>query len=172
MSKFTVSRFLIASGLLLGTSAVLAPVAIAATDNGVVSGTVDAINNVTYTPPAGFTLNPTTGNTDQSFGSVVIQDNSNAGWTLTVDSANSSNLNHATYGNIAYTGLEANGPGVTNLALDVSSAAATIRDVSALTCADAAGCTYTLTADIASGAIDSMAAGVYTDTLTFTLTSK
>ena len=164
-------RTLAASALLIGASVWVAPIAKAADDNGTVSGEVAAINTVDYTAPNQFTLDPTNGNTDQDFGSVVIQNNDNDGWTLTVTSTNNGNLNNATFGNIPYTDFEANrGAGVIDVT--ITGGADTIEDVAALTCADSTGCTYAITADIAGAAIDGMAAGVYSDLLTFTLTSK
>ena len=164
-------RTLAASILLIGASIWVAPIAKAASDNDTVSGEVAAINSVDYTAPGQFTLDPTNGNTDESFGSVTIQNNDNDGWTLTVTSTNSGNLNHATFGNIPYTDFEANRGGGA-IDVTITGGTDTVEDVSALTCADSTGCTYNITADIANTAIDGMAAGVYSDTLTFTLMSK
>lgn len=178
MLQISMRRALLASGLAIGTALSFSPIARADSANGNVGGTVAPINNVDYTAPSTATLNPSAGNTNQSFGSVFVQNNDNDGWTLTVASGNSGKLHDAVSGtDIAYTGLTATATsGDLNTApvsLSVGSGnAVNMYSPSALTCAASSGCNISLDADIASEAVDGMAAGTYSDTLTFNLTNK
>lgn len=177
MSTQSIRRFLVASGLLVGVSAAGAPLALAQVTSGDdVGGTVDPINTVAYTAPlSNIALNPTSGNTGASFGDVTIQNNNAAGWTLAVKSLNGSQLKNLAGDLIAYTNFNvAGGPSLDPGVIDVSLADTftTVQTVADLQCADSTGCAYTLTADIASTAIDGKPAGTYNDTITFQLTSN
>lgn len=178
MLNATFRRILIASGLLIGASLVLSPSAMADSANGNTSGTVDPINNVDYTPPAGATLNPSAGNADMGFGSLFIQNNDNDGWTLTVDSTNNGTLVDAVssavipYSNLDFVDATSGTPLGNQSAVDVSGAAIQVYGPTSLTCADSTGCTVNLRADVSAGDIDGKPAGTYSDTLTFVLTNR
>lgn len=173
MSIQTVLRSLIASGLVLGSvSSAFAPAAFAATDNDTQSGQILPIETVNYTAAPTFTITPDSLMTDQGFGSVNVQSNANAGWTLAVASTNGSLLQHTTIagapGQIAYT-LKVDG---TTVNVGTAAAVVTAKDVSALTCAATGGCNYTVQGTIAAAASNGKPAGTYSDVLTFTLTNK
>jgi len=190
MTTFSMRRVLVASGLILGSTFLFASNAKAADPQpagGGIGGGVAPVSLLTYTAPAGVTLNPSGGNTDMAFGSVWLQNNSYAGWTLTVKSTNGSKLSNATYGNVAYTGLSATSTSSrlgSSANIDVSTANTAVNvynpiagalydtNTGKLDCGDSTGCTITFTADIADSAINGKPAGDYAETLTFTLTSK
>jgi hypothetical protein len=167
---------LVASSLLVGASLMVGQIAQAGTDSGDVTGEITTNNLVTYTAPAAAaSLDPVAGNTDMDFGSVNVRDNSNAGWILTVQSANNSTLVGDTNSEvITYTGLSFNNAtlGAAN-DIDVSGGTAVnVYTPNTLTCATQAGCDVTITADIANTEVNGKSVDTYRDTLTFVLTSN
>lgn len=171
MSIKTILRNVIASGFVVGTFAALSPAAFAATSNDTQSGTVAPIGTVSYTAGPSLTITPNVDQTDTDFGSVNVQSNSNAGWTLEVASANGSMLKNTgvtPVATISYT-LKVGGTSV-----DVSTAgtAVTAKDVSVLTDSADGGHDYAVQGTIAAAASDGRPSGTYEDTLTFTLTNK
>lgn len=170
MSIKTIRRTFIASSFVLGAvAAALSPAAFAATSNDTQSGSITAIENVTYAAGPSLTIVPNTAQNDQDFGSVQVQSNSNNGWTLAVASTNGSILKNGTIASIAYT-LKVDGT-----AVDVSTATTPVNtslNPTTLTAAAGTGNNYLVKGSIAAAASNGKAAGTYSDTLTFTLTNK
>jgi len=170
----TFRNTLVASSLLMGSSLLVSLPALAQVSDGdTVGGTVQAVNTIDFVPTA--TTQAITGGaavTDFSMGTLSIQNNDPDGWTLNVQSANAGKLMFNT-NQIAYTGLEIGAiAGATPAAVTLSTANTDEEILNAVYDVDVAdGVTgVTVTADIASGQF--VPAGLYTDTLTFTLTSK
>lgn len=114
---------------------------------------------------------PNTLQTDEDFGSVNVQSNDNAGWTLEVASTNGSYLENASVTPVAQIpySLKVGGTAVT---VSTALAKATVKDVSVLTDAAAGGGDYAVKGTIAAADSNGRPAGTYQDTLTFTLTNK
>jgi len=164
-------RFTIASILLIGASFVVSPVARANSDT--VGGTVNAVNTVTFTGAgtAG-AIDVAAGATDFVLGDIDIQNNDPDGWTLNVQSANGGKLMFNT-NEITYTGLNIDaiaGATITPVNLAVANTDEEII-TAAYDAAVAAGVSnVSVHADIAGS--QHVPAGIYTDTLTFTITNK
>ncbi|WP_017302084.1 hypothetical protein [Nodosilinea nodulosa] len=166
---------LIASSLLIGASLLAGPAALAATDNGVVSGDVQAVNTITFTPTTGTAITGGAAEPAYPIGTLDVQDNAANGWTLDVQSLNGGQLvNTVTPTDvIAYDTLTTANIGAST-ATPVNFVAPatdyTLHD-SAFDATVAAGVTnVSVTANIAAGQF--VPVGTYADTLTFTLTSK
>ncbi len=170
MLRQTTRRVLLASTLLLGAGFGFSSSALAAENGSAQQGEMPIIETVTYSPATKFNFTANTAMTGQSFGTVNVQSNANAGWTLSVKSLKGAKLEHKTLTGttIAYS-LKVDGTGV-----DVSTADtyASAKDVSALTCAAAGGCDYNVTADITATESNGKPAGTYEDTITFKLVNK
>ena len=175
MSVKTFRNTLIASSLLIGASLLVGPAALAAGDTGEVTGTVAAVNAITFTPATGTAITGGAAVPAYPMGTLDVQDNAAAGWTLEVQSLNGGQLvNTVTPTDvIAYTQLTTANVGASAATPVDFALAATdypLHD-SAFDAAVAAGVTgVNVTADIAAGQF--IPVGTYADTLTFTLTSK
>lgn len=165
---------LIASTLLVGASILVSPAAFAG-NSGQVSGTIAEINVVNFTAPSNATVTVGQGFTDNfSLGSVTIQNNDPDGWNLSVASANSGNLKLGITSHvIPYSAINLGDvPGVTETTTPVSPADANpaLLSTAPFSTTVASGTTaINLTATLT---VPNVPAGQYTDTLTFTLTSK
>lgn len=170
MSIKNILRNVIASGFVVGAFAALSPAVFAATSSDTQSGTVAPIGTVSYTAGPSLTITPNAEQIDTNFGSVNVQSNSNAGWTLEVASANGGVLKNTAVATatIPYS-LKVGGTSV-----DVSAAGVpdTAKDVSVLTNAAAGGGNYAVQGTIAAADSNGRPSGTYQDTLTFTLTNK
>lgn len=171
----TFRNTLVASSLLIGASLLAGPAALAATDSGEVTGTVAAVNTVTFTPTTGTAITGGAAVGAYPMGSLALQDNSAGGWKLEVSSLNGGKLvNTVTPTDlINYTQLTTANVGA-SAATPVNFVAATTNyqlHLSAYDAAVAAGVTgVNVTAAIAANQF--VPVGTYADTLTFTLTSQ
>lgn len=171
----TFRNTLVASSLLIGASLLAGPAALAATSNGQVTGTVAAVNAITFTPATGTAITGGAAVPAYSIGTLDVQDNATAGWILAVSSANGGELvNTVTPTDvIAYTQLTTGAIGASTATPVDFAAAATDYELhnSAFDAAVAEGVTgVTVTAAIAADQF--VPVGTYADTLTFTLTSQ
>ncbi|MFQ4137364.1 hypothetical protein PGN35_013690 [Nodosilinea sp. PGN35] len=167
---------LFASSLLIGASLLAGPAALAQdTSGGQVSGSVQAINEVTFTPTTGTAITGGEAVAAYPIGALAVQDNGAAGWILEVSSENGGRLvNTVTPADfIEYTDLTTGAIGAstaTARTLAVADQDYELHD-SAFDAAVAAGVTgVNVTAAIAADQF--VPVGTYADTLTFTLTSK
>lgn len=164
----TFRNALVASSLLIGASLLAGPAAMAQE----VSGTVAPISSATFTGTTGTAIVAGTAVSAYPMGSLAIQNNAPAGWTLTVASANGGKLNFGA-NSITYTALTTAaiaGATITPATMTVAATAATVIDA-AYNADVADGVTgVAVTAAIAANQI--VPAGTYSDTLTFTLASK
>lgn len=129
---------------------------------------VRALESVNYSPGSSFTLNPTTGNSNQGFGTVKVQSDGVNGWVLQVRSLSGGVLRDPISGYTIDYNLVVDGNNV-----DVSSGDdVTAKTTTSLTCSGEDGCTYSIRGVIAADAIKGKPAGAYRDTLTFTLTNQ
>ncbi|MGB3516125.1 MAG: hypothetical protein WBA43_06705 [Elainellaceae cyanobacterium] len=171
----TFRNTLVASSLLIGASLLAGPAALAATDNGEVTGTVQAVNTIDFTPATGTAIIGGAAVPAYPMGTLALQDNSAGGWTLEVSSLNGGELiNTVTPTDvIAYTQLTTAVLGAsTATPVDFAAAATnyTLHD-SPFDPVVAEGVTsVAVTAAIAADQF--VPVGTYADTLTFTLTSK
>ena len=166
---------LVASSLLISASLLAGPAALADTDSGEVTGTVQAINTVVFTPATGTAITGGAAVPAYPIGTLAVQDNAAAGWTLGVSSLNGGELvNTVTPADvIAYTQLTTAAIGASTATPVDFVAAATNYELhdSIFDAAVAEGVTgVAVTAEIAAGQF--VPVGTYADTLTFTLTSK
>ncbi|MEA5448722.1 hypothetical protein VB780_09105 [Leptolyngbya sp. CCNP1308] len=171
----TFRNTLIASSLLVGASLLAGPAALAATDNGEATGTVQAVNTIDFTPATGTAITGGAAELAYPMGTLALQDNATAGWTLEVSSLNGGKLLHTvTPANvIAYTQLTTDDLGASTATPVDFVAAATNYELhdSLFDAVVAEGVTgIAVTAEIAAG--QWVPVGTYADTLTFTLTSK
>ncbi|MGI8935141.1 MAG: hypothetical protein ACR2FS_13815, partial [Phormidesmis sp.] len=88
----TFRNTLVASSLLIGASLLVGPAALAAGDSGVVTGTVAAVNAITFTPATGTAITGGAAVPAYPMGTLDVQDNAAAGWLLEVSSANGGEL--------------------------------------------------------------------------------
>jgi hypothetical protein len=166
----TFRNTLVASSLLIGASLLAGPAALAAPSiaGDTVTATVAEVNVATF---VGATTAFTNGAAVPAFvmGTLNVQNNAAAGWTLGVASTNGGTLNGATF-NITYTDLTTGTIGGSSATAVDPSTGGTLHD-SAFDTVVAEGVTgVAVTANIGSGQF--VPVGSYTDTLTFTLTSK
>jgi hypothetical protein len=169
MTIQTIRRTFIASGIALGAvAAAFSPAAFAASNAGDQSGSITTIETVAYTPATVFTITPNATMTDQSFGSVNVQSNSNTGWKLEVASTNGSFLKNGAIATIPYS-LTVGG-----VSTNVSTAAAPVvaKNVAILTDAGSGGGNYPVLGTLTATDTNGKPAGTYVDTLTFTLTNQ
>lgn len=130
---------------------------------------VFAQTTVSYSPGDPFTLDPGIGNPNQNFGTVHVESDSSAGWSLQVRSQRHSVMRHSSIGiNIRYD-LEVNGNTINNLS---SGNDVTVLSNSRMTCVPPDGCDYAVRGRILAGEIDGKPAGAYSDTLIFTLINR
>lgn len=170
----TFRNTLVASSLLIGASLLAGPAALAATDNGEVTGTVAAVNTITFNPTTGTAITGGAAVPAYPMGTLDLQDNAAAGWTLNVQSLNGGQLRKVGSPTdlITYTQLKTGNIGSsTSASVDLATAATNEQLHNSLyDPAVAAGVTgVAVTADIAVGQF--VPVGTYADTLTFTLTS-
>lgn len=168
---------LIASTLLIGASILIIPNAMAADDpdpasgDGQVSSTVELINRVTFAPATTTTVKPVTELTNTSFplGTVTIRNNDPAGWNLNVASANDGLLEFGTH-TLSYSTITlAPTDNITETPVNPTTGGLLATgDFSARV----AGGTEAINVSALLTVPTTVAAGQYTDTLTFTLTSK
>lgn len=175
----TFHNTLIASSVLVGTSLIAGPAALAAPfvdsgANNTVTATVAEVNEVEF---VGATTTFTNGAAETAFamGTLDVQNNAALGWTLEVSSANGGKLvNTVTPADvIAYTQITTANIGASTAAAKDLAVAGTDYQLhtSAFDAAVAAEVTgVVVTANIAAGQF--VPVGSYTDVLTFTLTSK
>jgi len=167
---------LIASTLLVGTSILVSPAALAndpspASDPGEVSSTVQLINRVTFAPGATRTVQPVEAQTDIAFplGTVTIRNNHPDGWNLNVASANAGVLEFGTH-TLSYSTIT-----LTDTS-DITETPVNPTTGGLLATGDfsarVAGGTEAISVSALLTVPTTVAAGAYTDTLTFTLTSK
>jgi Rieske Fe-S protein len=169
MSYQTILRTLIASGIVVGAVAALSPAAFAVGDNGIQSGNIANIETVDYTAGGTVTITPNAAQTNQDFGSVNVKSNSPTGWDLTVGSLNTSKLLNAdTDEEIAYT-LQI---GAFSGAAGTVASPVSVRNETTLTCAADTGCAIPVKGSIPATESNGKSAGIYSDTLTFTLTNQ
>lgn len=163
---------LVASGLLIGASLLAGPAALAASDNGVVSGDVTAVNTIDFTGTTGTAITGGAAVSAYPIGTLTIQNNDPDGWTLDVASANGGKLKFGS-NVITYTDLTTAAiAGATVTPVDLTTPATDEEVIDAAYNVDVAdGVTnVAVTAAIAAGQF--VPAGTYSDTLTFTQTSK
>ncbi|MGG6241889.1 hypothetical protein ACQ4N7_24980 [Nodosilinea sp. AN01ver1] len=170
----TFRNTLVASSLLVGASLIAGPAVLAATDNDTVTATVAEVNTINFvaatTAFTGGAAAPTF-----AMGNLDVQNNAALGWTLDVSSGNGGKLvNTVTPAHaITYTQLTTANIGA-SVATPVTPTVATPSGqlhTSAFDATVAAGVTgVAVTANIAANQF--VPVGSYTDTLTFTLTSK
>ncbi|WOD41166.1 hypothetical protein [Nodosilinea sp. E11] len=177
----TFRNTLIASGVLVGASLIAGPAALAAPDAdpatsagaaNSTSATVELINRVTFVPALTTTVQPVTTQTDMAFplGTVAIRNNHVNGWNLNVASANSGKLKMGTTHELSYSAITlAETADITEAIINPASGGILgTGDFSARV----AGGTEAINVSASLTVPSNVAAGVYTDTLTFTLTSK
>lgn len=163
----TFRNTLVASSLLVGTSLLIGSAALAEE----ISGDVPIYREAVLSPTE--IVIDTDDAIAATFGTLFIRDNSAAGWKLTVTSANGGLLENGTHG-IAYTGLttdDVNGVQANALTL-AEGVAGTLFATQSYSNAVSTGVTVDLTADIAVDARKGVPSGVYTDTLTFTMSAQ
>lgn len=181
---------LIASTLLVGASILVSPAAFAQ-DSGQVGGTIETVNELTFTAPVDLSADLTSGTL--GMGSLTIRNNDPDGWTLQVRSANAGKLHRSTGSGITdiaattyipYTALTAtgapSGATTTSLATITGTDANFVVAPYSVAFADSDGDAITISATLSNGTFggDSavaragMPAGEYKDTLYFTLTSN
>ncbi|WP_156119720.1 hypothetical protein [Leptolyngbya sp. KIOST-1] len=172
----TFRNTLIASSVLFGASLIAGSAAMAApaTDDGTVTATVAEINAISF---EGATTAFVSGSAVPAFamGTLDVRNNASAGWTLGMSSANGGRLiNTATPAHvITYTALTTGDIGASTATAVTPTVATPSGQLhnSAFDAAVSAGVTgVNVTASIAAGQF--VPVGSYTDTLTFTLTSK
>ncbi len=172
----TFRNTLLASSLLIGASLLAGPAALAASDSGEVTGTVAAVNAITFAPATGTVITGGAAETAYPMGTLDVQDNTANGWLLEVSSLNGGELvNTVTSADvIAYTQLTTGAIGTASTATPVTFVAAATDyslNSSAFNAAVATGVTLVpVTANIAANQF--VPVGTYADTLTFTLTSQ
>lgn len=168
----TFRNSLVASSLLIGASLLAGPAMAQVSDGDVVSGDVTPINAITFVGTTGTTITGGAAVAAYPMGSLTLQNNAGAGWTLDVASANGGELQYLT-NSITYTDLTTAAiAGATVTPVDLATAATDEEVIDAAYNIDVAdGVTgVAVTAAIAAGQY--VPAGTYSDTLTFTLTSK
>ncbi|MBD2426266.1 hypothetical protein [Phormidium sp. FACHB-1136] len=170
---------LIASTLLVGASILVSPAAMAAddpspaSDPGDVSSTVELINRVDFAPAATTRVQPVTAQTDIAFplGTVTIRNNDPDGWNLTVASTNAGVLEFGTH-TLSYSTITlADTNDITETAGGVDPATGGLLATGGFSTRVAGGTEAINVSALLTVPAD-VAAGAYTDTLTFTLTSK
>lgn len=171
MLRQTARRILLASTLVLGVSAGLAPSVLALDEDGSPQqGEVLPIEVVTYTPASKFDITADTAVSGQSFGTVNVHSNANGGWTLSVKSLTGGVLKHTVDATKTITySLKVDGTGV---GVGTANSYAQAKAVTTLTCAATGGCDYPVTADITAAATNGKPAGTYEDTITFKLVNN
>ena len=172
----TFRNSLLASSLLIGASLLVGPAAMAEPSGGEVSGTVAPISTVTFTPTTETAITAGDAVAAYPMGTLAIQNNSNAGWTLDVRSANGGELRNVvgetTY-KIEYTNLtSAPVDGATITPVTFASAITDIELIDAVYDNAVAAGVSNVAVTAAIAADQHVPAGTYTDTVTFTLTSK
>jgi hypothetical protein len=187
----TFRNSLVASSLLVGASLISGPAAVAqVTDGGQVGGNIAPISTLSFTDPTAAVSTPlTTGSFPM--GGLNIQNNDPQGWTVTVTSTNAGELQnqdattptdvYVTYSDLTVADALA-AFGATPSLADPALANETLVDAPYTEAVAAAVVTSAVSATIATtGTVDdgttsvafaSLPTGTYTDTLTFTLTSK
>ena len=170
---------LIASTLLVGASLLVGPAARAADDldpatnsgDAEVSATVELINRVTFGPAETTRVQPVTAQTDIAFplGTVTIRNNDPDGWNLNVASTNAGVLKFGAH-TLSYSTITlADTNDITESPVNPTTGGLLATgDFSARV----AGGTEEINVSALLTVPTTVAAGEYTDTLTFTLTSK
>jgi hypothetical protein len=186
----TFRNTLIASSLLVGASLLAGPAALAQTASGEVGGNIAPISTLTFTlPTAAASTTLTTGSF--AMGSLNVRNNDPQGWTVVVTSTNAGELQnqdattpanvYITYSDLTVadslaafdaTPLLADPALVSQPLVDAPHTAA----VAAAVVNSAVSATIEVVGTVDGGgtpvALAGLPAGTYTDTLTFTLTSK
>ncbi|MFH7243460.1 MAG: hypothetical protein ACHWZW_11475 [Spirulina sp.] len=163
---------LIASTLLVSASLLVGPAAFAqVSDNGEVSGEVQEVNTITFAPATLTEITSGAAVASYPMGNLTIQNNAAAGWDLEVQSLNGGKLVNGAQ-SITYTDLTVAAiAGATITPVDLATAATDELLATAPYSTEVAGeITRAVTATMAADQF--VPVGVYTDTLTFTLTSK
>ncbi|WP_008313428.1 hypothetical protein [Leptolyngbya sp. PCC 6406] len=176
MLNTTFRNVLVASGLFVGATLLIAPTALAQTSDGEVTGVVAPISTLTFSPTQGTTIVGGVANPAYPIGSLGITTNS-ATWTLQVKSAHGGQLRNIGASTeltqyIAYTGLTVSaidGTTITPVTFGAVNTDVLLIDA-VYSDAAASGVAPTVTAAIAAGQY--VPHGTYRDTLTFTLTSN
>lgn len=168
----TFRNTLVASSLLIGASLLAGPAAQAQVSGGVVSGDVSALSTILFTPTTGTTITGGAAVAAYPMGSLAITNNDPDGWTLDVASTNGGELQFGA-NSITYTALTTAAiAGATVTPVNLAAAGVDEEVITANYDIDVAdGVTaVAVTAAVAAGQY--VPAGTYSDTLTFTLTSK
>jgi hypothetical protein len=186
----TFRNTLIASSLLVGASLLAGPAALAQTASGEVGGNIAPISTLTFTlPTAAASTTLTTGSF--AMGSLNVRNNDPQGWTVVVTSTNAGELQNqdaTTPANvyITYSDLTVADSlaafGATPSLADPTLASQTLVDaphteaVATAVVNSAVSATIAATGTVDGGttsvALAGLPTGTYTDTLSFTLTSK
>lgn len=168
---------LVASTLLIGTSLFVIPAALAApvADDGDVQGNVSEINSIGFAPQSSAIV-PGVAQAEFSIGTLTIQNNAAAGWTLDVESENGGYLLEDIQGvpgthTIPYTALTvATVAGAAHSSVSPTVETPSGRLITAVYDLDVANeVGVGVTANIGAQYVP---VGLYTDNLTFTLTSR
>jgi hypothetical protein len=186
----TFRNTLVSSSLLVGASLLAGPAAQAQIANGEVGGSIAPISTLTFTLPAAAALTPLTAGSF-AMGSLNVRNNDPQGWIVVVTSTNAGELQnqaattpanvYITYSDLTVadslaafdaTPLLADPALVSQTLVDAphTEAVATAVVNSAVSATIAA--TGTVDGGTTSVALAGLPTGTYTDTLTFTLTSK
>jgi hypothetical protein len=175
------NRVLLASGLVLtslvgfGSSAFANPTN---TESGGIGAELPEKQLLTWTPDAGnVSLTAYTAQAETKVGVVNVESNDIAGFIVTVTSTNKGILKTGTGTTdeqIAYTLHYGETGSTSEVTIDAGTGQGTAETKSALIvgCASEGGCNRDVSISATKGAINGKAHGIYTDTLTFTLTNN
>lgn len=137
----------------------------ALTGNITLQGTVAASTSIVVTPVAGYnSLNLSANQTNLSVAQVAERNNTAAGYSVTLSSANAGKLKNGSLGQITYTARYAG----TNVTLAVSPVTVTTQGAQNTI----ANITKALDISYTGVAADTLMAGNYSDTLTFTIAAN